>query len=173
MLVFIDGVHGRRSDTSIQDTDQSTSNTCHRLKCLCSLSDLHRPNGVVLRQPPSKGPRHHHPLSFDRQLYWFDRLLLSTDHHPLSFDHQLYWFDRLLLSTDRHLLSSDRHHFDSVTNHSVFTIAILVLCYRSFMPIRHPHEYRTIIIVCFDHHPNWLFAQKRRIKWGEGGSWRG
>ena len=112
VLVFIDGVHGRRSGISIQDTDQSTSNTCHRLKCLCSLSDLHRPDGVMLHQPPSKGPRHHHPLS------------------------------------------SDRHHFDSVTNHSVFTITILVLCYRSFMPIRHPHKYRTIIIVCFDRHPN-------------------
>ena len=99
MLVFIGGVHGKRSGTSIQDMDQSTSNTCHRLKCLCSLLELHRPDGVVIRQPPSKGPRHHHPLSFDR------------------------------------------HRFDFVTNHSVFTITVLVLCYRSFTPIRHPHEY--------------------------------
>ena len=92
VLVFIGGVHGRRSGTSIHDTDQSTSNTCHRLKCLCSLSDLHRHDGVALRQPPSKGPRHHHPLS------------------------------------------SDRHRSDSVINHSVFTITVLVLCYRSFTP---------------------------------------
>ena len=131
MLVFIGGVHGRRSGSSIQDTDQSTSNTCHRLKCLRSLSDLHRPDGVVIRQPPSKGPRHHHPLSFDR------------------------------------------HRFDFVTNHSVFTITVLVLCYRSFTPIRHLHGYGTIIIVCFNRHPNWPFAQKRRTKWGEGGSWSG
>ena len=49
----------------------------------------------------------------------------------------------------------DRHHFDYVTNHSVFTITILVLpCYRSFMPVRRPHEYRTVMIVCFDRHPN-------------------
>ena len=99
MLVFIGGLHGRRSGTSIQDTDQSTSNTCHRLKSLCNLSDLHRRDGVALRQPPSKGPRHQHPLS------------------------------------------SDRHRSDSVINHSVFTITVLVLCYRSFTPIRHPHEY--------------------------------
>ena len=112
MLVFIGGVHGRRSGTSIQDTDQSTSNTCHRLKCLCSLSDLHKHDGIALRQPPSKGPRHHHPLS------------------------------------------SNGHRFDSVTNQSVFTITVLVLCYHSFTPIRHPHEYGTIIIVCFNRHPN-------------------
>ena len=99
VLVFIGGVHGRRSGTSIQDTDQSTSNTCHRLKCLCSLLDLYRHDGVALRQPPSKGPRHQHPLS------------------------------------------SDRHLSDSVIYHSVFTITVLVLCYRSFTPIRHPHEY--------------------------------
>ena len=27
-------------------------------------------------------------------------------------------------------------------------ITVLVLCYRSFTPIRHLHEYGTIIIVC-------------------------
>ena len=97
-MVFIGRVHGRRSGTSIQDMNQSTSNTCHRLKCSCSLLDLHRHDGVALRQPPSKGPRHQHPLS------------------------------------------SDRHLFDSVIYHSVFTITVLVLCYRSFTPIRH-HEY--------------------------------
>ena len=99
MLVFIGGVHGRRSGISIQDTDQSTSNTCHHLKCFCSLSDLHRHDGVALRRPPSKGPCH------------------------------------------QHLLSSDRHRYDFVINHSVFTITVLVLCYRSFTPVRHPHEY--------------------------------
>ena len=99
MLVFIGGVHGRQSGTSIQDTDQSTSNMCHRLKCSCSLLDLHRHDGVALRQPPSKGPRHQHPLS------------------------------------------SDRHLSDSVLNHSVFMITVLVLYYRSFTPIHHPHEY--------------------------------
>ena len=112
VLVFIGRVHRRQSGTSIQDTDQSTSNMCHRLKCLYSLSGLHRPDGVVIRRPPSKGPRHYHPLS------------------------------------------SDRHCFDSVTNHSVFTITVLVLCYRSFTPIRHLHEYGAIIIVCFNRHPN-------------------
>ena len=59
----------------------------------------HGHDGVSIRQPPSKGPRHHHPLS------------------------------------------SDRHRFDSVTSHSVFTITVLVLCYRSFTPIRHPNGY--------------------------------
>ena len=38
--VFIGRVHGRRSGTSIQDTDQPTSDTCHRIKCFCNLSDL-------------------------------------------------------------------------------------------------------------------------------------
>ena len=104
MLVFIGRVHGRRSGTSIQDTDHFTSNTCHRLKCLCNLSDQHRHDGVTLRQPPSKGPRHHHPLSFDR------------------------------------------HRSDSVINHSIFTITVLVLCYRLFTPIRHPHEYRSSLL---------------------------
>ena len=81
----------------------------------------------MLRKTPSRGPR----------------------------QHQLHCFNRLLLSSDRHLLSSDRHHFDYVTNHSVFTITVLVLLYyRSFMPIRRPHEYRTVMIVCFDRHPN-------------------
>ena len=112
VLVFIGGVHGRRSGTSIQDTDQSTSNTCHRLKCLCSLSDLHGHDGVSLRRSPSKCPRHRYPLS------------------------------------------PDRHHFDSITNHSVCTITVLVLCYRLFTLIRHPYEYGTIIIVCFNRHPN-------------------
>ena len=59
VLVFIDRVHGKRSGTSIQDTNHSMSDTCHRLKCLCSLLDLYRPDGVMLRKPPSKGPRHH------------------------------------------------------------------------------------------------------------------
>ena len=68
MLVFIGGVHGRRSGTSIQDTDQSTGDTCLRLKCFYSLSDPHRYDGVSLRCPLSKGP-HHHPLSSDRHLY--------------------------------------------------------------------------------------------------------
>ena len=73
----------------------------------------------------------------------------------VRFYRQLYRFHRLLLSSDRHLLSSDHHHFDYVTNHSVFTITVLVLlCYRSFVPIRRPHEYRTVMIVCFDRHPN-------------------
>ena len=59
----------------------------------------HGPDGISIRQPPSKGPRHQHPLS------------------------------------------SDRHLSDSVLNHSVFMITVLVLCYRSFTPIRHPHKY--------------------------------
>ena len=110
VLVFIDGVHGRRSGTSIQDTNHSTSDTCHRLKCLYSLSDLYRPDGVMLHRPPSKGPHHHQ-----------------------------------LLSSDRQHRSSDRHHTDYVTNHSVFTITILVLlCYHSCMSIRRPHEHRTV-----------------------------
>ena len=104
MQVFISRVHGRRSGTSIQDTDQSTSDTCHRLKCSCSLSDLHSHDGVAIRRPPSKGPRHQHPLS------------------------------------------SDRHLYDSVPNHSVFMITVLVFCYRSFTPIRHPHEYRPSLL---------------------------
>ena len=113
VLVFIDGVHGRRSDTLIQDMNHSTSDTCHRLKCLCSLSDLYRPDGVMLHKPPSKGPRHHQ-----------------------------------LSSSDRQHRSSDRHHIDYVTNHSVFTITILVLlCYRSRMSIRRPHEHRTVMTV--------------------------
>ena len=112
VLVFIDGVHGRRSGTSIQDTNHSTSDTCHHLKCLCNLSDLYRPDGVMLHKPPSKGPRHHQ-----------------------------------LLSSDRQHRSSDRHPTDYV-NHSAFTITILVLlCHRSCMSIRRPHEHRTVMIV--------------------------
>ena len=127
VLVFIDGVHGRRSGTSIQDTNHSTNDTCHRLKCLCSLSDLYRPDGVMLHKPPSKGPHHHQLRSFDRQL-------LSSD--------------RQLLSSDRQHRSSDHHRTDYVTNHSVFTITILVLlCHRSCISIRCPHEYRTVMIV--------------------------
>ena len=95
MLVFIGGVHGRRSDTSIQDTDQSTSDTCLHLKCFCSLSDPHRYDGISLRRPLSKGPHHQHPLS------------------------------------------SDRHLYDSVFHQSVLIVPVPVLCYRSFMPIRH------------------------------------
>ena len=68
VLVFIGRVHGRRSGTSIQDTDQSTSDTCHRLKCFCSLSDPHSHDGVAIRRPLSKGPHHQHPLSSDRHL---------------------------------------------------------------------------------------------------------
>ena len=68
MLVFIGGVHGRRSGTSIQDTDQSTSDTCLCLKCFCSLSDPHSHDGVSIRRPLSKGPHHQHPLSSDRHL---------------------------------------------------------------------------------------------------------
>ena len=68
MLVFIGGVHGRRSGTSIQDTDQSTSDTCLRLKCFCSLSDPHGHDGVSIRRPLSKGPHHQHPLISDRHL---------------------------------------------------------------------------------------------------------
>ena len=120
VLVFIDGVHGRRSGTSIQGTNHSTSDTCHRLKCLCSLSDLYRPDGVMLHKPPSKGPRHHQLLSTDRQL----------------------------LSFDRQHISSDRHHIDYVTNHSVFTITILaLLCHRSCMSVRRPHEHRTVMTI--------------------------
>ena len=95
MLVFIGGVHGRRSGTSIQDTDQSTSDTCLRLKCFCSLSDPHSHDGVSIRRPLSKGPHHQHPLS------------------------------------------SDRHLSDSVFHQSVLMVAVPVLCYRSFMSIRH------------------------------------
>ena len=69
MLVFIGGVHGRRSGTSIQDMDQSTSDTCPRLKCFCSLSDPHNHDGVSIRRPLSKGPHHQYPLSSDRHLY--------------------------------------------------------------------------------------------------------
>ena len=68
MLVFIGGVHGRRSGTSIQDTDQSTSDTCLRLKCFCSLSDPNGNDGVSIRHPLSKGPYHQHPLISDRHL---------------------------------------------------------------------------------------------------------
>ena len=111
VLVFIDGVHGRRSGTSIQDTNHSTSDTCHRLKCLCSLSDLYKPDGDMLHKPPSKGPRHHQ-----------------------------------LLSSDRQHRSSDHHHIDYITNHSVFMITVLVLlCHRSCMSIRRPHEHRTVM----------------------------
>ena len=78
VLVFIDGVHGRRSSTSIQGTNHSTSDTCHRLKCLCSLSDLYRPDDVMLHKPPSKGPCHHQLLSSDRQL-------LSSDRHHIDY----------------------------------------------------------------------------------------
>ena len=95
MLVFIGGVHGRRSSTSIQDTDQSTSDTCLHLKCFCSLSDPHSHDGVSIRRPLSKGPHHQHPLS------------------------------------------SDRHLSDSVYHQSVLMVAVPVLCYRSFMSIRH------------------------------------
>ena len=99
MLVFIGGVHGRRSGTSIQDTDQSASDTCLRLKCFCSLSDPHSHDGVSIRRPLSKGPRHQHPLS------------------------------------------SDRHLPDSVFHLSVLMVAVPVLCYRSFMPIRHLYKH--------------------------------
>ena len=95
MLVFIGGVHGRRSGTSIQDIDQSTSDTCLRLKCFCSLSDPHSHDGVSIRRPLSKGPHHQRPLS------------------------------------------SDRHLSDSVFHQSVLMVAVPVLCYRSFMSIRH------------------------------------
>ena len=106
-------MHGRRSGTSIQDTNHSTSDTCYRLKCLYSLSDLYRPDGVMLHKPPSKGPRHHQ-----------------------------------LLSSNRRHRSSDRHHIDYVTNHSVFTITLLVLlCHRSRMSIRRPHELRTVMTI--------------------------
>ena len=73
VLAFIDEVHGRRSGTSIQGTNHSTSDTCHRLKCLCSLSDLYWLDGVTLRKPPSKGPRHRQLLSSNRQHISFDR----------------------------------------------------------------------------------------------------
>ena len=68
MLVFIGGVHGRRSGTSIQDTDQSSSDTCLRLKCFCSLSDPNGNDGVSIRHPLSKGPHHQRPLISDRHL---------------------------------------------------------------------------------------------------------
>ena len=55
-------------------------------------------DGVSIRRPLSKGPRHQHPLS------------------------------------------SDRHLSDSVFNQSVLRIAVLVLCYRSFTPIRLLHK---------------------------------
>ena len=42
---------------------------------------------------------------------------------------------------------ADRHFYDSVINHSVFTITVLVLCYRSFAPIRHPHEYEPSLLI--------------------------
>ena len=99
MLVFIGGVHGRRSGTSIQDTDQSASDTCLRLKCFCSMSDPHSHDGVSIRRPLSKGPHHQHPLS------------------------------------------SDRHLSDSVFHLSVLMVAVPVLCYRSFMLIRHLHKH--------------------------------
>ena len=99
MLVFIGGVHGRRSGTSMQDTDQSASDTCLRLKCFCSLSDPHSHDRVSIRRPLSKGPHHQHPLS------------------------------------------SDRHLPDSVFHLSVLMVAVPVLCYRSFMPIRHLHKH--------------------------------
>ena len=98
MLVFIGGVHGRRSGTSIQDTDQSTSDTCLRLKCFCSLSDPNGNDGVYIRHPLSKGPHHQHPLI------------------------------------------SDRHLPDSVFHQSVVLAAVPVLCYHSFMSIRHLHK---------------------------------
>ena len=104
MLIFIGGLHGRQSGTSIQDTDQSTSDTCLRLKCFCSLSDPHSHDSVSIRRPLSKGPRHQHPLS------------------------------------------SDRHLSDSVFNQSVLRITVPVLCYRSFTPIRHPHEYEPSLL---------------------------
>ena len=95
MLVFIGGVHGRRSGTSIQDTDQSTRDTCLRLKCFCSLSDPNGHDGVSIRHPLPKSPHH------------------------------------------QHLLISDRHLSNSVFHQSVVTVAVPVLCYRSFMSIRH------------------------------------
>ena len=61
-------MHGRRSGTSIQDTDQSTSDTCLRLKCSCSLSDPHGHDGVSTRHPLFEGPHRLHPFSSDRHL---------------------------------------------------------------------------------------------------------
>ena len=61
-------MHGRRSGTSIQDTDQSTSDTCLRLKCFCSLSDPHGHDGVSTRHPLFEGPHRLHPFSSDRHL---------------------------------------------------------------------------------------------------------
>ena len=88
-------MHGRRSGTSIQDTDQSTSDTCLRLKCFCSLSDPHGHDGVSTSHPLFEGPHRLHPFS------------------------------------------SDRHLSDSVFHQSVVMVAVLVLCCRSFMSIRH------------------------------------
>ena len=87
-------MHGRRSGTSIQDTDQSTSDTCLRLKCSCSLSDPHGHDGVSTRRPLFEGP-HRHPFS------------------------------------------SDRYLPDSVFHQSVILVAVPVLCYRSFIFVRH------------------------------------
>ena len=94
-MVFIGGVHGRQSGTSIQDTDQSTSDTCLRLKCFCSLSDPNGHDGISIRHPLSKSPHHQHPLISDR------------------------------------LLSG------SVFHQSVVMVAVPVLCYCSFMSVRH------------------------------------
>ena len=95
MLVFIDGSARKTKSTSIQDTDQSTSDMCLRLKCFCSLSDPHGHDGVSTRRPLFEGP-----------------------HHQLSF-------------------SSDRHLSDSVFHHSVVLVAVPVLCYHSFISVRH------------------------------------
>ena len=88
-------MHGRRSGTSIQDTDQSTSDTCLRLKCSCSLSNPHGHDGVSTRRPLFEGPHRLHPFS------------------------------------------SDRHLSDSVFHQSVILVAVPVLCYRSFIYVRH------------------------------------
>ena len=88
-------MHGRRSGTSIQDTDQSTSDTCLRLKCSCSLSDSHGHDGVSTRHPIFEGPHRLHPFS------------------------------------------SDRHLSDSVFHQSVILVAVPVLCYHSFVSVRH------------------------------------
>ena len=105
VLVFIDGVHRRRSGTSIQDTNHSTSDTCHRLKCLRSLSDLYRPDGVMIHKPPSKGPHHHQLLSSDRQHR-------SSDRHHIDYvtNHSVFAITILAFLCHRLCISIRRPH---------------------------------------------------------------
>ena len=73
VLVFIEGVHGRRSDTSIRDTSQSTNDTCRTPQMpLDSLSELCTHDDLILPKPSSIDPRHcpleisnRHPIDDD------------------------------------------------------------------------------------------------------------